>query len=542
MRLERVRIQTYKCLRDVTVDFRAPAGDREDFSSQLLVGVNGSGKSCFLEALGLIFTHIMQGEAPGFPFDLQYWIRRNEVKIGVRSEGDRPGKKGALKVTVSRGGKTEPMNRIPEEYLPRRIIACSSGANHMMESALLSSPRASLAGELYDLTRPELGQDVDEGAMNQLLRQYQTMDTSSRVFNIDGGTSRLILPVLFAVVPNFKNPQEAREYISLRDELTRPVSGRLTPIAFSITVDEDALEQIVKSRQNSPQYNLLAKLFRPARPDGGRAIHDWIVRRNIQPPAENPEEHRREADSEKSSGTNMSQTAVFCYETWPEKKTRWWSRRLSEAFDGDPLMLLNVLTVAFRSGVLRDIQFAFRLGGRRALLGLEALSDGELTWLARMGLVLMSRHSRSAETLFLFDEPDVYFNSEWNVNFINMLRRFTHMELSGLYHEFVIATHSTLLLTDAYAEQINLFSASEQGTVRAQGSPISPFAAQQDELSRCLFSSSAVGQYALDRVGQSLHEAKSPEDLEPLIRQTGPGYQRFRLYERYFDLKKNREQ
>ena len=72
--------------------------------------------------------------------------------------------------------------------------------------------------------------------------------------------------------------------------------------------------------------------------------------------------------------------------------------------------------------------------------------------------------------------------------------------------------------------------------------PVSPFAAQQDELARLLFSASPVGRYALQRVERLMKQARRPEEILELIRQTGPGYQRFRLYERYHELKKEQEQ
>ena len=96
------------------------------------------------------------------------------------------------------------------------------------------------------------------------------------------------------------------------------------------------------------------------------------------------------------------------------------------------MLLLNVLIAAHRSGILRDVQMAFHSGEEQALLGLETLSEGELMWLARMGLVLMSRLSGSAETLFLFDEPDVHFNSEWNMDFIRTLGRCSETPEGGL--------------------------------------------------------------------------------------------------------------
>ena len=529
MQLEQVRIQNYKCLRDVSVEFRRPTGEERDFSAHFLVGVNGSGKSCFLEALGLIFTRVMQGEVPGFPFSLAYRIQRGRTLVQVQpaDKNAPPGRK--LEVTVTTGVEVRHLDQIPPECLPRRIVACSSGANHLMEAVLLSSPPASLASDLYDLA--SRGTADGSAEMARLLEHYRALDVNPRVFSIDNKTARLVVPVLFAIIPHFAEGPLAESYFLLRDDLLRRISGRFSPVAFSITVDETILQQVLEERHNSPQYGLLARLFRTEQPDGSGPLHSWMVRRSILSPANAP------ADEE---GVRMSQTAVFCYEPWPgRRKNDWkWSPELSREFDGDPMLLLNVLIAAQRAGILRDVQLAFHTGEHQDLLGLETLSDGELMWLARMGLALMSRLSRSAETLFLFDEPDVHFNNEWNMDFIKTLRLCSETPRESLEHEFVIATHSTLLLTDAYPEQISLFSAAEGEGVRIEETPVSPFAAQQDELARLLFSASPVGSYAKERVDSLMERARTPEDVLKLIGQTGPGYQRFRLYERYHELKK----
>ena len=55
-------------------------------------------------------------------------------------------------------------------------------------------------------------------------------------------------------------------------------------------------------------------------------------------------------------------------------------------------------------------------------------------------------------TLFLYDEPDVHFNDDWNKDFMKIL-----YELSkNTHHQFLIATHWTLLVTDARQEQLML--------------------------------------------------------------------------------------
>ena len=137
MQLEKATIRNYKCLRDVTVDFSRPEDEEAGFSEHLLVGVNGSGKSCFLEALGLIFTRIMQGEVPGFPFSVQYRIGKDQNRVRIEPSPWKANAPGRLYLTVN-DGRRRIVEEIPEEYLPRRIVACSSGANHQMDSVLLT--------------------------------------------------------------------------------------------------------------------------------------------------------------------------------------------------------------------------------------------------------------------------------------------------------------------------------------------------------------------------------------------------------------------
>ena len=367
--------------------------------------------------------------------------------------------------------------------------------------------------------------------MGRLLERYRELDTDPRAFSLDAGSARLILLALFAVAPGLHGREAVSRYMERWRKLVRCISGEIMPVALSLTIDVTLLEELLEEHSNSPQYGLLERMFREETANGDAPISDWTVQRPIAPPP---------GGSAKRSQERMSRTAVFCFQPWMENEggQRVWSRRLSDLFGGDPMTMLSVLTAAQRGGILQDAQMAFRLRDRDSLLGLEALSDGELMWLARMGLVLMSRSESSMETLFLLDEPDVHFNDEWNTQFISLL----HDYGSGLYHEFLIATHSTLVLTDARREQTCLFAADEHGNIHVTPPPMSPFAAEQDEVSVHLFSAGAIGSYAQETVTKALQNAGSPEELKQMIGQTGPGYQRFQLYERYYEMRREAEE
>lgn len=96
-------------------------------------------------------------------------------------------------------------------------------------------------------------------------------------------------------------------------------------------------------------------------------------------------------------------------------------------------------------------------------------------------------------------------------------------------------------MTDSYQEQVSLFSVGPEKEIEVKAPPISAFAAEQDEISRWLFDATPIGTYAQERIDRELKEAVAPEELHKILRATGPGYERFRLYERYFELRNQRK-
>ena len=63
MKLEYLYVDGYKGLKELSIYFKEQSSP---VSIDFLTSRNGSGKSSVIEALGLIFTRIMQDELPGF--------------------------------------------------------------------------------------------------------------------------------------------------------------------------------------------------------------------------------------------------------------------------------------------------------------------------------------------------------------------------------------------------------------------------------------------------------------------------------------------
>ena len=538
MKLEYLYIDGYKGLKRLKLQFKEQTGV---VPVDFLIGCNGSGKSSVLEAVGLIFTRIMQNELPGFIFELKYRMPDGTgiyVKPQKKGFCDASGRRRKLYVELEKNGKTQQLYSIPDEYLPDRIISYCSGANSSMEDILIRSPRASLASDLYDLS---LAMDVENGegpvsgkeehpgessvargeAAEEILSFYERLDVNPRVLFLDAVTSKFILPALFAVMPfdmqDDRISEKALRYATLRKKLLKRLNIRLIPAAFSLRIDDTRLEEAA----DRPQMSILRRLL--SQDVKGKALSNCVI-------------HRTSTDRLEEDGSLAGETAaVFLFESWEaEGEKVFYHPMLQRYLDGSPFALISTLLTAWREGVIREIHFSYRNGDERGLYEMEDLSDGELMWLARIGLILMAQNHCGENTLFLYDEPDVHFNDDWSRDFVRFVYAMCSMDgTSG--NEFLVATHSDLILTDAMRSQIHLFENPTGSRTEVKELEISTFAAGRDSISKQVFKASSIGGFASDTIKELMAET-DPEQLAQAISKIGPGYQRFRLQERLYAL------
>ena len=538
MKLEYLYIDGYKGLKRLKLQFKEQTGV---VPVDFLIGCNGSGKSSVLVAVGLIFTRIMQNELPGFIFELKYRMPDGTgiyVKPQKKGFCDASGRRRKLYVELEKNGKTQQLYSIPDEYLPDRIISYRSGANSSMEDILIRSPRASLASDLYDLS---LAMDVENGegpvsgkeehpgessvargeAAEEILSFYERLDVNPRVLFLDAVTSKFILPALFAVMPfdmqDDRISEKALRYATLRKKLLKRLNIRLIPAAFSLRIDDTRLEEAA----DRPQMSILRRLL--SQDVKGKALSNCVI-------------HRTSTDRLEEDGSLAGETAaVFLFESWEaEGEKVFYHPMLQRYFDGNPFALISTLLTAWREGVIREIHFSYRNGDERGLYEMEDLSDGELMWLARIGLILMAQNHCGENTLFLYDEPDVHFNDDWSRDFVRFVYAMCSMDgTSG--NEFLVATHSDLILTDAMRSQIHLFENPTGSRTEVKELEISTFAAGRDSISKQVFKASSIGGFASDTIKELMAET-DPEQLAQAISKIGPGYQRFRLQEQLYAL------
>ncbi len=179
-----------------------------------------------------------------------------------------------------------------------------------------------------------------------------------------------------------------------------------------------------------------------------------------------------------------------------------------------------------RQGLLIDIQIAVRKADLDDVLLFDELSDGEQVYLGRMALFHLLQGESDA--LLLLDEPEVHFNDKWKREIVDIIDE----ALKDRANDVLIATHSSITLTDVFNDEIILFQKRD-----GQAAPIdirsTTFGADPSEVMIRLFGvPDSMGKRALEWLDAQLDRAWTENDLpelEDLLEKVGPGFHRSEL-------------
>lgn len=488
MRLTHVVIKNYKHLKNIMMDI-TPQSGQEDFPVYFCIGLNGSGKSTFLEAVALIFSRISQNELPGFDFEVAYDILCDGMMahVSVSPETDR--RRGKLHIQVN-GGVPFHSFEGKEKYLPYKVITYVSGPNSGMEQLVTKAAEDSIVSDIYDVTVREETEQIEN-----LLKNLSTLSTNPRILYLGESMASLILFVLCAW-----KPKQSAAYEEKRQILFEKLTGGFYPRVLSLVANDNV------------QGGLFGQFLERSMQADKNGLADWVV---------------REEEGITAGMLVNGDRSTYCVE------------RICAEY-ANPLQLLMVLLRARSTGQLQECHVQFQAKEGNDFLNEQALSDGELLWIARMGLVLLAAQKGTENCLFLFDEPDIHLNENWNVEFVSQLKQLSEKTLGReITNTFWISTHSSLLLTDALPEHVFLFERKAKG-IEARKVPISFFGASRHEISENAFANSAqIGEYAEEWIEEVIAQRDlTPGKLLEYIDMTGAGIQRLRLLDKYYKMKR----
>jgi energy-coupling factor transporter ATP-binding protein EcfA2 len=203
--------------------------------------------------------------------------------------------------------------------------------------------------------------------------------------------------------------------------------------------------------------------------------------------------------------------------------------------DSTPLDVFSRLRDWERTGLLENITLTVKRLHRPQspdgeaddiVVTYDQLSDGEQMLLGRMGLLFLLRGQDGS--LLLLDEPETHFNDKWKREIVDMI---DHGLLNSTEAQVLVATHTSIVLTDAFAAEVTVLD-KKDGETTARGVAGGLFGTDPGEVAMNLFrSESSVGSRALALLDQLLQTdwQGREKELDEILKVLGSSFHRAEL-------------
>ena len=400
MQLKRLYIKEYKLFKDFTYEFPA---DSKHFVN-VLIGINGSGKSTILEAIAEIFSCVVLGEKAKFGFELEYRFKQNFSELPPDSKGFIPhpldiiiaGEYDQKPELLLMPEGSEVFYKIPsfskfQDYIPKSIVIYYSGYSEIMRT--ICNPHNKI-----------LSENLREGESSSVKFYYH----EPKLFNI----------ILFSLL--------AYEYGDVPEFLRQ------------------------KAKINGVE-SIQIKLKEPRWADSGSIVNDFWgatgdVRRFLDflcPNYTGTEGDYKFLDYSLIK-SNVSVEEIG-YDGLLININGLDTLFVIREFLGKEQALFEVLRTMFFDDLLDDIQIILIKEETGEQKTFSVLSEGEQQSITIKGLTELLA---GENTLFLFDEPDTFLHPKWQHSFISEIEE--NVELNHANEiSYLIATHSPQILSNA---------------------------------------------------------------------------------------------
>ncbi|WP_333597843.1 restriction system-associated AAA family ATPase [Chryseobacterium flavum] len=424
-------------------------------STKVFAGLNGSGKSNFLELLAEIFYYLERVrlqdtpksyiENKNFGFEIEYILpkTKNGFDYIEKTESrevlhlDKPFEKdvhvnikkdleGFLEMSYSLAGEDNfsVVEENFEQFLPSKIIAYTSGQNE-----LLSNPFIRLRyhyftemvnSEYKDCNRRLFFLDAESNysifVANMLLGKTAPLNYIKSIFRIEDLHS-------FRITFNYKhNTQEALKILEKKQNLLNPLKACATtwrddPNAKCLILDFYITEAVHQAFQY--YYKTAFQLFQTfyELQSLNLLIEKQAVRKFV---------------------VNASKAINITDE-------------LSKSDPSD--LIFRIEKIQIKKQKIEE--------GKKDTLYYKSLSDGEHQLNEVIGSVMMMEDDGC---LFLMDEPDTHFNPKWRAKMITILNKVSGKEYDAhgnpeniRKHELIMTTHSPFIISDNQKDNVYKF-------------------------------------------------------------------------------------
>lgn len=480
MRLCSLWLREFGVLRKFAVSFAPAESSGAADNLHFLVGLNGSGKSSVLRAVARIFDQLGQRGDVDFPFEITYKLAAGpQVTISKRSANRPP---------VVRFGDDRQGSPFSISVLPERVIAFTTGREEGWLRPV-AEPDRPLSEREHGLLA---GGDrfLKELPRRSLPAVHEETESGSRVHLIS--STRIPLVFLCGYLADQAAPVRRLDAL-LADARIKSLTG------FSLRIRSD-------------WSNL-----HPA--DTATACRLWEAA-----------SHRVQEGAEV--------LLVFDLES-PAPR----ALNLLQYYPGGLALFLALdrlsgPSAALEGTLLRDVNlFVRRVSAESTetessqvppLHLFDWLSDGEKDFLGRMALFAMLG---GIEALLLIDEPEVHFNDYWKRQIVHLISQSLRQTASHA----LVATHSSITLSDVRQQHIRLLRRGSLHTGEAEMPPIQTFAADPGDILVYVFGAPfRTGRHVEEEIARVINDpALTPElraeRLRDLADEFAPGYWSYRM-------------
>ncbi len=399
MRIEYLYLQDYKNLRDFEISFDPK------FSTSILIGLNGTGKSNVLEALVRIFRELDLERPSDFAYKIRYSIRKYMVEVSSNLKGDekvvyRVGKLGEKNTQGNGKDENFGLKEISKrkffqeksKYLPRYVFGYYSGPSKRME-------------RLFDEHQRRFYQQlIQEGQETPPLR-----------------------PLLYA----------------------RHIHSQFVLLAFFSEEDEKIQEFLRRHLRIEGLDSVLFVLREPPWKSSRGDPRFWNARGFVQKFLS----HLYDASLAPirlkfmvQIGFRKRQTLEHLYLYLPDLKHL---QRVANQYPSQP-EFFKALESTYISELLREVRIRVKVRNVDGALTYQELSEGEQQLLMVLGLL---RFTNEEESLFLLDEPDTHLNPAWTLQYLDFLKMIVGDQPTS---QIIMATHDPLILGGVENEQVRI--------------------------------------------------------------------------------------
>ncbi|TGV03347.1 ATP-binding protein [Flavivirga rizhaonensis] len=417
MRIDKVHIKTqFKNLRDFKIDIDENAWET------VLLGLNATGKSNFLEALVVIFrdldliynakskkTHF---KLQPFNYYIKYECRSNNIEITLEDN------KYKFKVNGESIGFEFTKNI--DHYLPKHVFIYYSG----------------ISDRLNELYIPHQRKYYDEIIKPSAKRGQ--FDTIRKIFLAQNVHASFALIAFYM----FKD-QEEETVKFLRDELNIEDFGS----ALFMLKEPDWARGRKSNRSASNLWGATGLV---------RRFLDDLLLFSFA-----PIEHQSRVDVTYKQSITQSHLYLFL-------KDRATFQDLVEIKYKNKIELFNALESIYISDLLYDVRIKVRKKNVNGELAMAELSEGEKQFLTVLGLL---KFTKDEESLILLDEPDTHLNPMWKWKFLDYLDKVVKRKENT---QIIFCSHDPLVIGNLKKNQVQIFKKNDNGKTEAFNPYVSP--------------------------------------------------------------------